>query len=277
MFAKMKTALFGASADNTGKEPDSRAEEGDENQEPTFNEEDILNTFMPEEMQEEMYCFTMGDSELHKLVPKHGKQMQECQFMRASIHLTCMSIPGDAGDTYSIPVVVASNDDYDEDQEQQAEEKIPITENLIFMRYATDEDGNEVQANRDDPDGEISAKTARIGYVFYYPELENNCKIIEADPTKENMREELQQFEQWVCKILYVINERKALKKSRSRTYNAQQEKRCANYCIKTDINVLLQQNVIGDIFNDFAGIDAQEEENNLAGAQQAEEESKEP
>ena len=64
---------------------------------------------------------------------------------------------------------------------------------------------------------------AKIGYVFYYPEL-NDCKIIESEPGKsETQREELLQFEQWICKILYIINEQKPLRvSSRSRTVLAE-------------------------------------------------------
>ena len=64
-----------------------------------------------------------------------------------------------------------------------------------------------------------SLELAKTGYVFYYPELDD-CKIIECESGKSaTMRDELEQFEQWVCKILYVINERKPLRvSSRSRT-----------------------------------------------------------
>lgn len=171
--------------------------------------------------------------------------------MNTSIHLTAEAITVDSGDSYSIPIMIASNDDYDEDQDQKAEEKIPIAENLIFMRYSTDEDGNIVDTtNEENTDSPTGTQTAKIGYVFYYPELNDLCKIVECDPNKENMREELKSFEAWICKILYVINERKKLKaSSRSKTYMAQQDKRVSKYCIQTDLSVLLAQQVIGDIF----------------------------
>ena len=38
--------------------------------------------------------------------------------------------------------MVLANDDYDADQDQRAEEKLPITENLIFMRYSVNDDGS---------------------------------------------------------------------------------------------------------------------------------------
>ena len=64
------------------------------------------------------------------------------------------------------------------------------------------------------------------------------------------MRDELLQFEQWVCKILYVINERKPVRaSSRNRSFLVEQDKRCGRYCIGTELSVLEQQRVIGDIF----------------------------
>ena len=90
----------------------------------------------------------------------------------------------DSGTNYSIPVVVVSNDDYDEDQEQIQEEKLPITENLIFMRYTTD-------TGDQSGDQEDSLESAKVGYVFYYPEL-NDCKIIECEYEKSaSQRDEL--------------------------------------------------------------------------------------
>ena len=35
------------------------------------SEEDILNQCMPDEMQEEMFCFTMGDCQLSEIRPNH--------------------------------------------------------------------------------------------------------------------------------------------------------------------------------------------------------------
>lgn len=146
-------------------------EGGEQTKKPTTNEQDLLNQFMPGEMQEEMMCFTMGDCELHKLMPRHDRQSKECEFMRTSIHLTTMAITDDeSGTSYTIPIVVIDNDDYDEDQDQTPQEKLPITENLIFMRYSTDASDEE---------------SAKIGYVFYYPEL-NDCKIIESEPGKSD-------------------------------------------------------------------------------------------
>ena len=112
--------------------------------------------------------------------------------------------------------MVLSNDDYDADQDQRAEEKLPITENLIFMRYSVNDDGSNMieLASEDDGPNNVSAEPGKIGYVFYYPEL-NTCKVIECEPDRQKeLRDELAQFEQWVCKILYVINERKPLRAS---------------------------------------------------------------
>ena len=172
--------------------------QGDEGQEQpaVISEEDILNAHMPVEMQEELFCFTMGDCSLHGLNSYQDKQKKTCEFIHTSIHITTMEIADDEGRPYSIPLVVAKNDEYDEDQEQKPEEKLPITENLIFMRYSTKEDDDEDET---------------IGYVFYYPELDS-CKVIECENPTDSNKEDLRDFEKWICKVLYIINERKNLR-----------------------------------------------------------------
>jgi hypothetical protein len=109
----------------------------DKQEEPEGQVTDIVGQLMPEEQQEEMCCFTMGDCELHSLKPKHKRQTKECEFMRASIHITSMVIDSgeEDGSKVSIPIVVVSNDDYDDNQGQIMEEKLPLTEELIFMKY----------------------------------------------------------------------------------------------------------------------------------------------
>ena len=120
------------------------------------------------------------------------------------------------------------------------------------MRYITSEDSGVVEHTED---GQILAQSTKIGYVFYYPDLGENglCMVIEADPdASPEMRAELAQFEEWICKMLYAINERKKLKaSSKSRAFLAEQEKRCSNYCIQTDLSVLVEQSNIANIFFD--------------------------
>jgi hypothetical protein len=83
--------------------------------------EDVLEKLMPEDMQEEMFCFTMGNCELHQIKPRQAKgaikQTKECLFMKASIHLTSMLIDEDEalGTKINIPLVVVSNDGHEED------------------------------------------------------------------------------------------------------------------------------------------------------------------
>jgi hypothetical protein len=84
--------------------------------------EDVLEKLMPEAMQEEMFCFTMRNCELHQIKPRQTtkgaiKQTKECVFMKASIHITSMLIDEDEalGTKINIPLVVISNDRYEED------------------------------------------------------------------------------------------------------------------------------------------------------------------
>ena len=102
--------------------------------------------------------------------------------------------------------MVASNDDYDEDQEQQREEKLPLTEELIFMKYSDGADLPSSDAAEESKDDNFAVENMRVGYVFFYPSL-GLCKVIESEVTAALQAEELRQFEEWVCKVLYVTNE----------------------------------------------------------------------
>ena len=155
--------------------------------------------------------------------------------------MTSMDLEDDqTGTTHSIPVVVISNDDFDEDQEQIAEEKIPITEDLIFMKYETED----IVGEEDDLEVE-----KRIGYVFYFPEMQV-CKVLECvSKESASQQQELKEFETWICRVLYVINEQKSIRDFRIVSMIAEQNKRCSAYCILTDLDVLLAQSSISDIF----------------------------
>ena len=58
----------------------------------------------------------------------------------------------------NIPVIRISNDDYDEDQDQKAEEVLPITEELLFMKYTDGADHMDDQCTNQ-----------VCGFVFFYP------------------------------------------------------------------------------------------------------------
>jgi len=236
----LKRAIFGSSA---SAQPSAESSAEDQTKEAPVevtivSEEAMLNQCMPGEMQEEMFCFTMGDCQFSELLPNNqGRQTKKCEFINAGVHIAQMPFSYE-GANFQMPCVVITNDDYDADQDQRMEEKLPLAESLIFMRY---------EAFDDDDD------SARVGFVFYYPDLGENGSgyIIEANPEKsQNARDELTQFEQWVCKVLYAINERKPLRTSaRNQSVLVEQDKRCARYCIATDLDVLLQQSCIADIF----------------------------
>ena len=116
------------------------------------------------------------------------------------------------------------------------------------MRYKFTEDDNVVEY--DENGKETSLAVSKVGYVFYYPEV-NVCSVIESDPlaTKEQL-DDLRQFEQWICKVLYITNERKALRQSsKSSSLSQKQERLCQRYCIETELSVLEAQSVIGNIF----------------------------
>lgn len=105
-----------------------------------------------------------------------------------------------------------------------AEEKFPLTQDLIFMKYDYDED-------QTDP---------FRGFVFYYPELEK-CYILESQINDQDTLKDVTDFEQTVCKILFVFSEKRDLRIAQKKHYQ--------RYCLETDIEALLNQQSIKDIF----------------------------
>ena len=78
---------------------------------------------MHEDMVNQMLMFTLNDCSLSNLKPgstskKDKRQTKECEFMNASISLGNMAI-FNAEDQcqHNTPVIIMSNDDYDEDQD----------------------------------------------------------------------------------------------------------------------------------------------------------------
>ena len=63
------------------------------------------------------------------------------------------------------------------------EEKLPITEELIFMKY---QDG----ADEVDEDDENEVQEIRHGFVFFYPSAKM-CKVIEINVTSQAIADEL--------------------------------------------------------------------------------------
>lgn len=155
---------------------------------PDAEVKDRVAQFMPEEMLNQMLMFTLNDTTLYNLkscaAQKSGKrQNKECLFMNTSISLGNMPIfNSDDKCMHNTPVIIMSNDDYDESQDQQAEERLPITEDIIFMRYT---DGADDIDDDDEP-----AANATHGFVFFYPEL-NLCKIIECEIDSPDKAQEL--------------------------------------------------------------------------------------
>lgn len=194
---------------------------------------------MPEEMQEEMFCFTLGDGQFYKFTPKHNKQIKECLFQKASVGMASTKIDDDEaeGTKINIPVVVIYNDLYDEDQNQMQEEKLPITEELIFLKYT---DGADVE--------EEAESSIKHGYVFLYPSV-NICRVIEFNVTSEQIANELSEFEDWICKVLFIINEQIPLNNSKSKQVISKQLAATSKYCIKCSILVLMQSKDINQIF----------------------------
>lgn len=208
--------------------------------------DDVLQRNMPEDMQESMICFTMGDVELYHLKPRATakgpiKQDKECRFLKASINITSIAIDVDdePGAKINIPVVQIINDNFEEDQEQEKVEKLPITEELTFMKYS---DG------ADEEDGDSFLREIKNGYVFFYPSI-NMCKVIECTITSEQVAEELRQFEDWICKVLFITNEEMPLVSTTNKAALAKQNMATSKYCIPTQLAILLRTSNLQSLF----------------------------
>jgi hypothetical protein len=88
-----------------------------------------------------------------------------------------------------VAVLNIENDDYDEDQDQQQFESLPITEELRFMRYR---DGSEwLDSGSDDEE----SKEEIHGFVFFYPGFEEGIvKIIEISITNDEVRHDAERL-----------------------------------------------------------------------------------
>ncbi len=74
----------------------------------------------------------------------------------------------------------------------------------------------------DDDDEGLHCRVIKHGYVFYYPSV-NQCKVIEVTVTDETVANELKQFEDWVCKVLFLINEQIPLRETTNKHALAKQ------------------------------------------------------
>ena len=66
------------------------------------------------------------------------------------------------------------------------EEKLPITEELIFMKYTDGAD----EEDEDSADDLYHQKEIRHGFVFFYPSADV-CKIIEINVTSQTIANDL--------------------------------------------------------------------------------------
>lgn len=128
------------------------------------------------------------------------------------------------------------------------EEKLPITEELIFMKY---EDG----ADEADEDQQSEI---RNGFVFYYPSA-HMCKVIEFVVQSEAHAKELQQFEDWICKVLFICNEQMPLSQTKNKVAQAQQTQATQKYCIQAALSILMRTADINQIFSPQTKPEAEE------------------
>jgi hypothetical protein len=100
----------------------------------------------------------------------------------------------------------------------------------------------------DEDEGESFLREIRHGYVFYYPSADL-CKIIECTVQSEQTAEELRQFEDWICKVLFLTNEEIPLRNSTNKSVLAKQNAATSKYCIKTQLAILLRTQNLQTLF----------------------------
>lgn len=156
-----------------------------------------------------MTCFVLSNCQLFSLKPCKGKQEKVCEFINCSLSLSSKQInlapEGQPAQLSNMPVIQISNDDYDPDQDMQAEEVLPISEELMFLRY---DDG------ADHMDESCSNQVS--GFVFYYPQI-SLCKVIEIECDSADAKVAVDEFEAWLCMVLFIVNEQTKVVKSTSR------------------------------------------------------------
>ena len=115
------------------------------------------------------------------------------------------------------------------------EEKLPITEDLIFMRYQHQSGGSS-----DSEEEQKSEVQDIVGLVFFYPSM-NFTRVIEVELKNATALRECDDLIEYVCKLLYISNEDKHIREtSKNPQAMAAQRKRIMRYCLETDLDVLL-------------------------------------
>lgn len=73
------------------------------------------------------------------------------------------------------------------------------------------------------------------------------CKVIECHVKDQTVAEELRQFEDWVCKILFIANEQIPLRESTNKTMLAKQYAATSKYCIDASLSILMRTANLND------------------------------
>lgn len=143
------------------------AEEEKSGSKPSLNEEQLqfiqhLKTcqgvfkIMQESEIEDVLCMELGEIEFSKVIKKKdgASQDKKCEFLSSKATFRVQDIVDtDANGedvSMAIPCICVENESYDADQEQVKEQFLPLSSDLIFIRYNDSYNG-------------------KRGYVFFYP------------------------------------------------------------------------------------------------------------
>lgn len=84
---------------------------------------------------------------------------------------------------------------------------------MIFLRYKDGADDFNDEAENDEE--EVLEEQFEVhGFMLFYPSL-GTCKIIECTIDSAEKKQELDEFEEWVSKCLYILNENMKIRDGR--------------------------------------------------------------
>lgn len=71
--------------------------------------QDVLAEHIPEEVLEQVFCFTLADCQLFTIKSKAGRQIKECEFIESSLRICTQKIELE-DKNLNMPVLKISND-----------------------------------------------------------------------------------------------------------------------------------------------------------------------
>lgn len=204
----------------------------------------VFNLLSEDRIQEIMLA-QLDRVEFCKIIKVAGKQDKKCEFLESRVTFRVQDLteknPVDGEDIEMvIPCLCVQNLAYEEDQDQQTEQFLPLTSDLILLRYHNVDEG-------------------KIGLVFFYPSQDSTW-VIESDDSTQEQVEDLQDLQDTVCQLIYAIHRKQdPAKESDAAAWK--------QFCIEVSYDLVYKsKNLYFIVAEDEKKADAvQQEENKLA------------